>query len=195
MKKILSVAILTFFSVVVFAQNQESAIVYTTSNGEQVYVNHNLVQSHTFDAGKGEIILKDGISEITGDLWSSGKSNVTSIIIADCITTICKEAFLGFDSLMRITIPDSVTTIGEEAFSSCTSLKTVYCKPTIPPIGGKSMFYGNTSGREIYVPASDNDSIINAYKAKEYWSDYADYIFEDEPSPQTTRFGTPLPQR
>ena len=33
-------------------------------------------------------------------------------------------------------------------------------------------------GCKIYVPASADDSIINAYKAKQYWSDYADYIFE-----------------
>ncbi len=182
MKKILSVAILTFFSVVVYAQNQESAIVYTTSNGEQVDVNHNLVQSHTFDAGKGEIILKDGISEITGDLWSSGKSNVTSIIIADCITTICKEAFLGFDSLMRITIPDSATKIEKRAFQGCTSLKIVYCKPMIPPTGGSDMFEYIAEGCKIYVPISDDDSIINAYKAKTHWKNYAYLIFEEKPA-------------
>ena len=40
------------------------------------------------------------------------------------------------------------------------------------------MFFYNASGRKIYVPASDDDSIINAYKAKRYWSDYASYIEE-----------------
>ena len=40
------------------------------------------------------------------------------------------------------------------------------------------MFIGNASGRKIYVPASDDDSIINAYKAKSGWSDYKSYIFE-----------------
>lgn len=40
------------------------------------------------------------------------------------------------------------------------------------------MFYGNASGRKIYVPASNDDSIINAYKAATNWSSYADYIVE-----------------
>ena len=40
------------------------------------------------------------------------------------------------------------------------------------------MFYGNASGRKIYVPASDDDSIINAYKAAQCWSDYANDIEE-----------------
>lgn len=40
------------------------------------------------------------------------------------------------------------------------------------------MFYKNAPDRKIYVPASDDDSIINAYKAQRYWSNYASYIEE-----------------
>ena len=42
------------------------------------------------------------------------------------------------------------------------------------------MFDNNAAGRRIFVPASDDDSIINAYKEEEYWSDYANYIIEEE---------------
>ena len=38
--------------------------------------------------------------------------------------------------------------------------------------------YYNPIGCIIYVPASDDDSIINAYKAADGWKDYADYIEE-----------------
>ena len=38
--------------------------------------------------------------------------------------------------------------------------------------------YYTPIGCKIYVPASDDDSIINAYKAAEYWSEYADDIEE-----------------
>ena len=45
-----------------------------------------------------------------------------------------------------------------------------------------SYYDGNGSflpiGCKIYVPTSDDDSIINDYKAKLYWSDYASYIEE-----------------
>ena len=105
--------------------------------------------------------------------------SLTSVTIGDSVTTIGNYAFYWCDSLTSVTIPDSVTTIGDYAFYDCTSLKTVYCKPTTPPTGGSGMFDDNASDRKIYVPASDNDSIINTYKAKEYWSKYADYIFED----------------
>jgi hypothetical protein len=79
-----------------------------------------------------------------------------------------------------VTIPDSVTKIGQEAFSSCGSLKTVYCKRTTPPTGSFGMFDYNASGRKILVPASDNDSIINAYKKASGWSSYQSSIFEEE---------------
>ena len=40
------------------------------------------------------------------------------------------------------------------------------------------MFDTNATDRKIYVPASNDASIINAYKAADYWKDYADYIEE-----------------
>ena len=40
------------------------------------------------------------------------------------------------------------------------------------------MFDNNATGRKIYVPASDDDSIINAYKSAYGWSSYASYIEE-----------------
>jgi hypothetical protein len=39
------------------------------------------------------------------------------------------------------------------------------------------MFEGATS-LKIYVPASADDSIIDAYKAASGWSPYASYIYE-----------------
>lgn len=34
------------------------------------------------------------------------------------------------------------------------------------------MFYANASGCKIYVPTES----VDAYKAADYWCDYADYI-------------------
>ena len=66
----------------------------------------------------------------------------------------------------------------------CTSLNEVFCKPTTPPGRANEQYYGifdnNAPDRKIYVPASEDDSIIKAYKAASYWSSYKDYIFEEE---------------
>ena len=125
------------------------------------------------------VTIPDSVTTIGDETFRSCNS-LTSVTIPDSVTTIGACAFDCCYSLTSVTIPNSVTTIGGGAFKNCTSLKTVYCKPTTPPTGDYDMFYRNASDRIIYVPASDNDSIIKAYKAKEYWSSYADYIFEEE---------------
>ena len=40
------------------------------------------------------------------------------------------------------------------------------------------LFNNNVIDRKIYVPASDDDTIINAYKAADGWSNYAADIEE-----------------
>ena len=123
------------------------------------------------------ITIPDSVTSI-GENAFSFCTLLTSITIGNSVTSIGEDAFFYCTSLTSVTIPNSVTSIGEDAFRECTSLKTVYCKPTTPPTGSATMFYSSASGRRIFVPASDDDSIINAYKAKSGWSNYADYIEE-----------------
>ena len=123
------------------------------------------------------ITIPDGVTSIGYAAFSSCDS-LKSVTIPDSVTSIEGSAFSYCDSLTSITIPDSVTSIGMYAFNRCTSLKEVYCKPTTPPTLGSKAFDNNATGRKIYVPASDDDSVINAYKAKEYWSSYATSIEE-----------------
>ena len=128
------------------------------------------------------VTIPDSVTSI-GDYAFRDCTSLTSVNIPDSVTSIGDQAFLGCTSLTSVTIPDSVTEIGEDAFWACTSLKEVYCKVTTPPTGGLDMFsYYNSGykpiGCKIYVPASSDDSIINAYKMADGWSDYASYIEE-----------------
>ena len=117
------------------------------------------------------LTIPDSVTTI-GDWAFSYCSSLTSVTIPNSVTTIGWYVFYGCSSLTSVTIGDSVTTIGIYAFSGCSSLTSVYCKATTPPAAGNNMFYGNASGRKIYVPMES----VEAYKSASYWSNYASYI-------------------
>ena len=98
--------------------------------------------------------------------------NLASVTFPDSVTEIGGGAFLDCKSLTSINIPASVTSIESYAFYNCTSLTSVYCKATTPPAGDEYMFTYNASGRKIYVPTES----VDAYKAADGWSEYADSI-------------------
>ncbi len=122
-------------------------------------------------AGLSEYTIPDNVS-IIGAQSFRGMSNITQITIPGSVTEIELTAFYGCSGLTSIDIPDGVTSIGVWAFAHCISLTSVYCRPTIPPTLGAYVFHSNASDRKIYVPTAS----VDAYKAAEGWSDYADAI-------------------
>lgn len=123
--------------------------------------------------------IPNSVSSITTQaFWEC--SSLTNVIIPNSVSHIGSYAFMFCSSLKSITIPISVENIDTNAFAKCENLVIVYCEPTQPPMLGISVFASNAENRKIYVPASNDDSIINTYKTTAHWSDYADYIFEDE---------------
>ena len=142
------------------------------------------IVSNTYENGLGVIKFDGDVTKIGQSAFKapSGMNaagrRLTSITIPDSVVSIGFDAFWGCTSLTSITIPDSVTSIGNYAFYGCSSLTNIYCKPTTPPtaVANSSNYWrafnSNASGRKIYVPAAS----VEAYRAAEYWSEYADYI-------------------
>ena len=159
---------------------------YTSSDGNVVEpysgnLNSNATAMQLFGANITSNTYENGVGVITfdGDVTSIGEGAfynrraLTSVTIPNSVTKIGRYAFAYCDALTSVTIPDSVTTIGSYAFRNCDALKEVYCKPTTPPsVDGSGVFNNNASGRKIYVPTAS----VDAYKSKQYWSDYADAI-------------------
>jgi hypothetical protein len=106
---------------------------------------------------------------------------LANINIPEGVTKIESKTFYYCSRLESITIPEKVSEIGKQAFDNCSRLKDVYCKPTTPPTGSENMFKNNASNRKIYVPGAS----VSAYRAAQYWSDFADQIYA-EPGTETT---------
>lgn len=125
---------------------------------------------------RGKFASNDGRCLIVdGTLNSFAPAGLTDYTIPDNVTIIGSDAFVHCSTLTSITIPQSVKTI-ENAFGNCSSLNSVYCKATTPPSLGEFAFVNHSKELKIYVPASDDDSILSAYKTA--WSEYADVIEE-----------------
>ena len=68
-------------------------------------------------------------------LWENYKSDITTVVIGDGVTSIGECAFYGCTSLATVSIPASVTSIGESAFDGCTRLATVSIPASVTSVG------------------------------------------------------------
>lgn len=150
-----------------------------------------------------EVVIPEGTTEIKPYTFM-GFFELKSVSIPEGVTTIGDSAFYCCYGLKEVHIPDSVTRIEYAAFIECPlstitipagvtyigalafghnyALTTLYCKAATPPTIGGDIGFIDVYSEEyrFYVPASDDDSIINAYKAADGWKEYADMMVEYE---------------
>ena len=96
-------------------------------------------------------------------------------VIPNTVKTIEAYAFYRNTNLTSVTIPAGVTSIGKYAFNLPSGSSRIVKMLSVMPatLGGDAVF-DNVGTNEIIVPAGSGE----AYKAAEYWSEYADYITE-----------------
>jgi len=94
-----------------------------------------------------------GTGAMTDDAPWSSYCEITSVSIADGVTSIGICAFSGCWSLTSVTIPNSVTSIGGGAFAGCSSLTSVTIPNSVTSIG-KEAFWGCSSLTSVTIPNS-----------------------------------------
>ena len=121
------------------------------------------------------VVLGDAISSGGGALFSTCM-NLRSVVLPDGLTQLQPQILYYCASLQKVTVGSKVTAISNTAFSACKVLKEIIFLATDPPVGASGMFGDIASGFVIRVPKGSGE----AYKAAEFWSDYADNIVEME---------------
>ena len=126
---------------------------------------------------QGKFASEDGrcLIDERGALIAFAPAGLTVYEIPDNVKVIEKEGLSNLGDLESLVLPSTIEQILERAFGYWIPGMAIYCKSTTPPV-----FAAHDKYRwiKIYVPASDDHSIINAYRSAETWKQYSDSIFE-----------------
>ena len=125
------------------------------------------------------ITIPSGVTNI-GDSLLGNCASLSSVAIPSSVTNIDASALSVCEVLVSVTIPTEVTKIGNRAFASCYGVSEYHLKPVTPPTLGTSVFYSIPSDCIIYVPYSQDHSILAAYKAATNWSSLKSRMLEEE---------------
>ena len=99
--------------------------------------------------------------------------SLEEVVFSEGLNRIGYDAFSECHANKRVILPSTIVNIEHYAFNNNFSLEEVYCKAAVIPAGGSEMFNNSADGRKIYVPVD----VMYDYRAAEYWSNYAEYIF------------------
>lgn len=101
--------------------------------------------------------------------------SIQQLTLPNSLTTINGTA-LSLVDVLSLTIPSTVTNIATGAMTS--TYMDLHMLSTTPPTLASSSALSNNPGR-IYVPKSENQTVLNAYKTATNWSSYASRIYEE----------------
>ena len=162
------------------------------------------IGSYVFSECKNlkKVVLPSGVHNIGLNMFY-GCYTLREVIVPSTVTTIEQSAYyycynleiagipegvkaINYNtyrdcrSLTKVTIPSSVTSINANAFNGCVAVSEYHIKGTTPPkLNNKNAFDGIANDCKIYVPYSEDHSVLEAYKAATNWSNYADRMVEE----------------
>lgn len=112
----------------------------------------------------------------------SSFTGLLSVNLHEGLVSIGTNTFCNCRSLPNITLPSTLTSIRRWAFRYCTALEYIVCLSTTPPtLYDGQVFQYDTLFTKIYVPYSEDHSILDAYKAATNWSAHASKMIELNP--------------
>ena len=135
---------------------------------EKLYSNSQLTTPSNQPVSLTQLELGSNVRTIGG---FSGTS-LTTVNIAEGVTTFNDNCFKNCSSLVSITLPSTTKTMTHGVFHTCANLTSVTILATTPPTGVSQYTFNSTPNAIVYVPSAS----VNAYKAASGWSQYASRI-------------------
>lgn len=133
-----------------------------------------------FNTCTGLLNITVGASSIGANCFQYS-TNIETITLLEGVTHIYTSCFNGLTKPTELILPSTLTTIDSAAFANMRGLRTMVSRPTTPPTITGAQVFANVNSVKIYVPYSSEHSILNNYKAAQYWSDKASSIYELNP--------------
>lgn len=140
------------------------------------------IPNHAFAYCYGieEINIPEGVTSI-GTYAFSNCYNLRKCVLPEGVTTISVQAFVSCFGFTSFTIPSTVTKIDKFAFLHNDGNAVFHVKATNPPTLEPTAFsFISPNTMTIFVPYSEDHSILEAYKSATGWSSKADYIVEED---------------
>ena len=127
------------------------ALLMTAATGAWADVNWSLDGSKLTISGTGNMV-----SWLTSDKvpWNKYKSQITSLVIGDGVTSIGSYAFMGCANLASVSIPESVTDIEMYAFAMCVSLTEVTLPASLTTLGRDAFLKCNSLAKVTFLSAT-----------------------------------------
>ena len=94
-------------------------------------------------------------------------TNMTSVVIPECVTIIGWQAFKGCTALASVTIPESITSIESNAFIGCTRLTDITIPSSVTSIE-EDAFDSCSSLTSVTL---NSDTIVNSSKLKDVFGE------------------------
>ena len=105
--------------------------------------------------------------------------NLTHLVMPGDYSTLASVTVEG-SLIKKFTIPATVTTIQTEALMYSYYMEELHVLPTtVPTLANVRALNGLGSNAVIYVPYSEDHSILEAYQTATNWSTFASYMQEE----------------
>jgi len=140
---------------------------FASEDGHLLIVDGDIIATAT--AGLTDYTIPDGVTSVGYEAFSY--SNLVHLTVPEGVSFINYCAFWACSKMESIVLPSTVQTILAESFTYCSGLTSITINATVPP-SIPSGLLDDTNNCPIYVPATS----VDAYKAAENWSAYADRI-------------------